>query len=211
VLYNGLNLNEFKPDIDQRNDFRNQHGFDNDALLIGIAGSINPDKGQLELIKLFNQLAVNSRNIKLVIAGNFASQFPQHTTLIKQAIINQPNIAHVGFIKDTPAFYNGCDIIINNSNDERSESLGTTIYEAMACKKLVIASATGGTPEIIADKVEGLLFAPGNNDELLNLLSYAIKNYEALNDIREAAREKVISRFNIETMAAEYNRIIKNL
>jgi glycosyltransferase involved in cell wall biosynthesis len=208
VLYNGLNVDEFKPDSRKRIDFREKLAIGPDIITIGIAASINPDKGQLELIQVFNKLCEIYPGTRLVIAGGFAGQFPAYAEKVKAAIKTNQNIIYVGFIKDVMSFYNGCDVVINNSNNYRSESLGTTIYEAMACEKIVTAANTGGTPEIIDDKNNGFLFAPENIDDLYNKLSDILNRYQSLDVIRKAARDKVIDKFNIVKMVDNYNKIL---
>ena len=208
VLYNGLDIEKFKPDIKNRIDFRNNYDFDDNIILIGIAASINPDKGQLELLHVFNDLSAIFPFIRLIIAGSYATQFPEYAALVKNVISQNEKIVFSGYINDTVALYNGCDIIINNSNNSRSESLGTSIYEAMACEKLVVASSTGGTPEIITDNINGFLFEPDNALHLKETLIRVINRFKSLNYIRETARTTVIEKFNVVTMMKSYNHII---
>ena len=210
VLYNGLNVDDFEPDDKKRIDFRKNWDIGTGDITIGIAANVNPDKGQLELIVVFERLCQVHTDIRLVIAGGFASQFPGYVEDVKAAIKANPKVIYAGFIKGVMSFYNGCDIVINNSNNYRSESLGTTIYEAMACEKIVAAANTGGTPEIIDDKKNGFLFAPENMDDLCNKLSDILSQYQSLGPIRKAARNKVIDKFNIVKMVDNYNKIILN-
>jgi glycosyltransferase involved in cell wall biosynthesis len=208
VLYNGLDTAYFKPDANKRNVFRAKVVKDESMILIGMAASITPDKGQLNLIKAFQNLSSSFNNVMLILAGGFATDTPDYSEKVRSAIAQDDKIVYLGFIDNITEFYNGCDIIVNNSNQLRSESLGTTIYEAMACEKVVIASDTGGTPEIIADKVDGFLFQTDNVDDLQSTLLSVITNYSALDQVRSAAREKVKVKFNIKTMISNYNNII---
>ena len=211
VLYNGLDINQFKSDTDSRLLFRRKANAIDSDILIGIAANINPDKGQLELIEIFNELHLANFNIKLVLAGDYASQFPIYQQKVEAAIHSNPAIFHLGFFNDMINFYNGCDLVINNSNQSRSESLGTSIYEAMACSTIVLAADTGGTPEIITDNIDGFLFKTGNMADFKLKLSFIINNFANLKDIQLRARKKAISKFNIETMVQQYNTIISGL
>lgn len=108
------------------------------------------------------------------------------------------------------SFYNGCDIIVNNSDTEGSEPLGTTIYEAMACKNIVAASATGGTPEIIDDKINGFVFDPNNPEAIFKTLKWICSTISTLQQVRENARKKVHERFDIVRMAEQYNLLLSS-
>ena len=211
VLYNGLDTDWFKPDKGKRAAFRKNLMVADTDILIGIAANINPDKGQLELIGVFNCLCLVHSNIKLVLAGNYAGQFPDYQQQVETAILGNPSIIYLGFYSSMISFYNGCDIIINNSNNSRSESLGTSIYEAMACATIVLAADTGGTPEIVTEEVDGFLFKTEDMFDFEQKLNYIINNFDRLQNIQLRAREKVIAKFNIETMVKRYGQILGSL
>ena len=208
VLYNGLDFNVFRVDQTARTKFRERWQLNERLKVIGIAANINPDKGQLELIDAFNMLSTAHPDVRLIVAGSYASHFPEYAEKVKTAINENANVIYAGFIENIIEFYNGCDLVINNSNYYRSESLGTTIYEAMACERIVIAADTGGTPEIITHKKDGFLFKPENTADLLEMLTGVIENYENLGDLRIAARNKAKSKFGIVDMVKRYNEII---
>jgi glycosyltransferase involved in cell wall biosynthesis len=208
VLYNGLDTQIFKPDEQQRQDFRQKWGLTAENITIGMVAVINPDKNQLALIEVFNQLNLIYPNSRLLLAGSYASQFPEYSVEVKQAINRSPKVTHVGFLSNIVDFYNGCDIIVSNSNANRSESLGTSIYEAMACEKLVVAADTGGTPEIIDDKINGLMFRTDDLTDLKSKLAFALEHYHELATVKYAGRAKAQSKFSINAMVKNYNSII---
>src|SRR4029078_9101408 len=41
-----------------------------------------------------------------------------------------------------------------------TEGLGTSLLDAMACSRPIVATRTGGIPEVVAEGVNGLLVAP---------------------------------------------------
>jgi glycosyltransferase involved in cell wall biosynthesis len=211
VLYNGLDTNKYYPSEHQRSSFRTKLQFDDNNIVIGIAGVIHPDKGPLELIKAFCRLSEYNTHIRLVIAGNFVANAADYGSEVRNWVQQNNQITYLGQVSDMAGFYNGCDILVNNSNNYRSEALGTTIYEAMACEKIVIAANTGGTPEIITDNVDGFLFAPESIPALEGALAFAIKNYPQLENVKKLARQKVLDKFNINAMVNNYSSILNEL
>lgn len=211
VLYNGLDMDLFKSDEVLRGNFRNNLEFSNDLILIGMAASITPDKGQLDLIKAFCQLVPGFPQLRLVLAGGFATDTPKYSEEVQAAVNNNAQIKYLGHFSNMAAFYNGCDIIINNSNNFRSESLGTTIYEAMSCNKFVVAADTGGTPEIISNAVDGFLFKAESVPGLTESLKHILSNYADLSPIKTAARDKVKQRFDLNKMVDNYNQLISEV
>jgi glycosyltransferase involved in cell wall biosynthesis len=57
-----------------------------------------------------------------------------------------------------------------------SEAFSNALLEAMACGCCPVGSRVGGTPELIADGERGLLFEPGNVEDLAAKLSLLIEN-----------------------------------
>jgi glycosyltransferase involved in cell wall biosynthesis len=100
------------------------------------------------------------------------------------------------------------DILVNATTPELSEAFGTTILEGMACGKLVVASRTGGTPELIDDGVNGLLFAPGDVDALTATLKNAVDNFHDLERLRAGAMEKISTVYPSSRVTDTYKRIV---
>ena len=209
VLYNGLDTNLFKPYPDKRKAFRIKLGIKEDDIVLGIAANICPGKGQLSLIEAFQGASAYGPSLKLLIAGNYALDDTAYNSKVRDAIVLNKNIIFLGFVDDVIDFYNGCDIVINNSDLVRSESLGTSIYEAMACEKILIASSTGGTPEIITNGTDGFLFEPERVDNLEKVIVDVMLKYNSLENIKTAARETVKRKFNILGMVRDYNNVVQ--
>src|SRR5207237_10676882 len=100
----------------------------------------------------------------------------------------------------------------NNSSKQGSEPLGTTIYEAMACEKIVLASNTGGSPEIIENGIDGFLFDADEQDQLKSVLEKVVTLIEeGSSTIQKSARRKAEGKFNIHEMITDYNKIVDEL
>ena len=80
--------------------------------------------------------------------------------------------------------YLDLDIVLNTSVEP--EPLGTTIYEAMAMGKPVIASRVGGSAEIVDDGRAGFLVPGGDSRELAMLLAKILQGQIDLRPYRRA-------------------------
>ena len=76
------------------------------------------------------------------------------------------------------------------------EPFGLTIIESQSQGTPVIGSRIGAIPELIHDNVDGLLFEPGNVDDIVNKLSYLWRNTEINNRFIEACKEKEIKKIS---------------
>jgi glycosyltransferase involved in cell wall biosynthesis len=76
------------------------------------------------------------------------------------------------------------------------EGCPLVILEAMSFGLPVIASRIGGLPELVEDDVTGMLFEPGNSDELAARMTSLWENPELCREMGEAGRRKAIELFN---------------
>lgn len=64
--------------------------------------------------------------------------------------------------------------------------------------KPVIASRIGGIPEIVDDGVTGLLFEPGNADDLAKKIRHLWDNPDICKKMGAAGRQKALSQYSPE-------------
>ena len=112
------------------------------------------------------------------------------------------NISSIGNIKNV-GFQNGNALLelIQCARfvvvpSEWYEPFGLTIIESQSQGTPVIGSRIGAIPELIHDNVDGLLFEPGNVDDIVNKLSYLWRNTEINNRFIEACKEKEIKKIS---------------
>ncbi len=92
------------------------------------------------------------------------------TTLEKSTKVPvQPNVHHLGWIRNDlmDGYIKSFHAVIMPS---RWEGFGLVALEAMRNGRAVLASRTGGLPELIIDRVNGRLFHPEAQEELIQML-----------------------------------------
>jgi glycosyltransferase involved in cell wall biosynthesis len=167
-------------------------------------GNINFVKGLDLVIQALNML--NTDNVQLNIFGNI-----QHLTYFKQVMntsFKQQVVKYHGSYKpeDLPRIFSQTDIAIVPS---RSENYPFIVRECFHAGVPVIASNVGGIPEIVADKVNGLLFHQGDFRDLASKLQSVIRNPEVISTFRKHIRPvRTISKDG-EELEEIYRRIIE--
>jgi glycosyltransferase involved in cell wall biosynthesis len=76
-----------------------------------------------------------------------------------------------------------------------TELLGLSALEAMASATPVVASRTGGLPEIVGDGQTGFLVTPGDEDELQDRLHLLVNEPALARRMGQAGRAAVLERF----------------
>ena len=69
----------------------------------------------------------------------------------------------------------------------KTEGLGTSLLDAMACKLPIVATEAGGIPEIVINGKTGLTAAIGNHEELAKLILKIIENPSIAKTLSENA------------------------
>ena len=86
------------------------------------------------------------------------------------------------------------------------EAFGLTIAEAMAAGRAVVASRTGGIPELVEDGVSGLLVPPGDPEGLARALDLLANRPALRRQLGSNARARAQQRFSLEQCAREHVR-----
>ena len=93
----------------------------------------------------------------------------------------------------------------------REEGMPNAVLEAMATALPVVATAVGGTPEIIEHDVSGLLVPPGDVGALAASIEALLENPAKAAAMATAARHRVAESFSIETMVRRTQDLYEEL
>jgi glycosyltransferase involved in cell wall biosynthesis len=102
-----------------------------------------------------------------------------------------------GFRHDVADFYRMADLFVMSSVQE---GLGTAVLDALAIAKPVVATHTGGIPEIIQDGKTGRLVEPADPKALANGILDMLSHTEAARIMADAGRAMVETHFSVDAM-----------
>ena len=111
---------------------------------------------------------------------------------------------------EIPVIINSHDIVVFPSIIP--EAYGRVVVESLALQKIVVASRVGGPKYLIADGVNGLLFAAGNASDLKSKIKTAISNKRIIKKIRETLKDEVLEysgKFILDQLEKLYIRIMR--
>ena len=108
--------------------------------------------------------------------------------------------------RDIPAMYASSDVVVVPS--VWGEPFGLTALEAMSCEVPVIASRAGGLTETVADGENGLLFEPGDHEELAAKIGLLLDDPGLGSRLGREGRRRVLERFSWKKIIDRYEEIL---
>lgn len=96
-------------------------------------------------------------------------------------------------------------------SSKNNEGLPNVVLEAMAASRPVVATAVGGTPELIDDGVTGFLVPPEDPGALAERVVRLLKDPSLARSMGERGRERVVREFTLERMCGQYHELYRDL
>jgi glycosyltransferase involved in cell wall biosynthesis len=179
------------------------------APIVGNVAALAPHKGQRHLIEAAALVVRQEPDARFVIAGEGE---------LRQALERQIREHHLekhvllaGFRPDVLSLHKAFDIFVMSSV---TEGLGTSLLDAMAAAKPIVASATGGIPEVVVDGVTGFLVPPRDHDAMARSIVALLKDPALRERMGQAglarAREKFGAERMVEQTARVYERVARH-
>jgi glycosyltransferase involved in cell wall biosynthesis len=165
------------------------------ARRIGVLGRIGPEKGQLEFVQAARLLG---SNYQFVICGTPLFSYPvavSYYELVRECASGLP-VEFLGWRDDVGAVLAGLDLLVVPS--AAGEATTRVILEAYAAGVPVVASSSGGIPEIVSDGETGYLVPPGDPARLAARIRDAFVDPAALRRVAENGHRAWLERFTLE-------------
>ncbi|HUZ81067.1 MAG TPA: glycosyltransferase [Gaiellaceae bacterium] len=152
-------------------------------------------KGQKELLKALQALDASAVLVgqDLEHGGAYEGELRREAERLGVA----DRVVFAGYRDDVPALLAGSDVFCLPSH---AEGLPLVVLEAMAQGKPVVATAVGGTPELVLDGETGLLVPPGDVEALTLALADVLGDADRARRLGEAARERARASFSASAM-----------
>ena len=151
-------------------------------------GRLVSEKGQEILIQALSEVKNRGIDFNLTIIG----EGPLLNELAHlSAMLNLNNYIHFAGAQTQSrviSMLEESDVFVLSSRDE---GLPVACMETMAVGTLLIATRINGIPELVQDKVNGLLFEPDDVIGLADSICWVIENHRSLQNIVTSARQKI--------------------
>jgi len=203
---------QFNPAINDekvRLKIRRKYKIPNEAHVVGYVGRIVYDKGIVELVRTWEILREEFKDLHVLIVGPFEPQDPLPPN-VYTLLHSEERIHLTGQLDDIPPVYAAMDVLALPSH---REGFGMAALEASAMELPVVATRIPGCVDSVKDNVTGILVPPRNAIALSDAIRKYLENPELRRKHGQAGRIRALQDFQPqalwEDLFQEYARLLK--
>lgn len=179
----------------------------NDIITIGVVSRLEHIKGMDLVVPAFAKVYEKNKNIRLLVVGDGSLRHQMEEDASRSHLCKIIEFAGMQQQRDLQSYYDKIDVLLMPS---RSEGFGLTAIEGMARGCVLVASNTGGLPEVVREGYVGLLHQPESVNDLANKICSLIENPKHFEPMRSHLHDYV-QQFTFERYADLFNDLYSKL
>jgi len=176
------------------------------APIVGNVAALVRHKGQRYLIEAAAIVIRQIPDARFVIAGEGELRGALERQVKEHKL--EKHVYLLGFRPDVLSLQKIFDVFVMSSV---TEGLGTSLLDAMACAKPVVATAAGGIPEVVEDGLTGLLVPTRDPEAMAAAIVRLLNDAGLRRQMGEAALLSARERFSVERMVLDTLRVYQRV
>jgi glycosyltransferase involved in cell wall biosynthesis len=185
--------------------FREDHNLENDIKIILFIGRLTRDKGIVDLLHAFNNVAGELKKCRLLLVG------PDEDNILENYVINQEYQSRIMYFDytDKPEYYmQVSDILCLPS---LREGFGNVVLEAALCGIPAVVSDIYGLRDVVEKDVTASIFSTGDVDDLSSALIDLVNNQSKRFKMGKEAYDRANHLFSSKSINNELVRFYQDL
>ena len=205
VIPLGLELGALAGEL-PRGVLRREAGLAADTPLVGMVGRLVPIKDVPTFLRAARHVLERRPDVRFALVGD-GEERPSLEAL--RATLGLELAVHfLGWRRDLASVYGDLDVVVNAS---RNEGTPVALIEAMAAARPVVATAVGGTPDLVGRDERGLLVPPGEPLALAQAVLETLEKSDAARRRAQAGRDHVMSLHSSERLLRDVDALYREL
>jgi glycosyltransferase involved in cell wall biosynthesis len=176
------------------------------APIVGNVAALVPHKGQRHLVEAAAIVVRQIPDARFVIAGEGELRGALERQIRDRHL--EKHVMLLGFRPDVLSLHKIFDVFVMSSV---TEGLGTSLLDAMACGKPVVATMAGGIPEVVEDGLTGLLVPTRDPEAMARAIVRLLNDAGLRRQMGEAAVLRARERFSVERMVLDTLRVYQRV
>jgi len=195
-------------------DIRKEFGIPAKASLAGCVGRLEHWKGQEVFIRAAAKVHARIPEARFLVVGGGvtgrgrASYGVRLKRLAEQLGIRD-RVIFTGHRSDVGSIMKSLDVFVHSSITP--DPLPGVVMEAMYCKTPVVGADAGGVPEEVANNRTGLLYPPGDDDQMAQKIQLMLENPRRAATMGAAGRERVTHVFARRPLCRRIENVYINM
>jgi glycosyltransferase involved in cell wall biosynthesis len=196
TLYSGLDMARVTDQEDGRA-ARRRFGIPAEALVLGTVANLFPRKGYEVMLRALPKITAAFPQAHYLVVGSGDAAYEARLRALVEDLGLRGRVHFSGFQESVYPGLAAMDLYVHPA---LMEGFGIAVLEAMAMRKPVVATATGGLPEIVQDGETGVLVPPGDADALARAVVRLLQDPVRCRQLGEAGRARVAAHFTVDAM-----------
>jgi glycosyltransferase involved in cell wall biosynthesis len=190
--------------LERSHDIRVQYGVPREALLLGTVANLLPLKGyEVMLDALPAILSAMPAVHYLIVGGGRAEYCAQLKAItVERGIAERVHFA--GFQDCVASYLSALDLYVHPS---LKEAFGLAVVEAMAMGKAVVATTTGGLPEVVVQGETGLLVPPRDAESLAAAVVSLLEDKVRREQMGRSGKARAQERFSLDASVRHMEQV----
>jgi glycosyltransferase involved in cell wall biosynthesis len=196
VIPNGIDVTYFSPNRFARQEIRNTWEVNNEEVLVGLIGRLDPMKDFSNFLAAASQVATEFSQAKFVCVGHgFGALSSDLGSAAKKFGLDNKMI-FADEQNQMPRIYSSIDLLVSSSY---GEGFSNVIAEAMACGVPCVVTDVGDSAKIVGET--GIVVPPKNPKALARGIIAMVRRPDFLDEsLKIACRDRIVTNFNLDRL-----------
>jgi glycosyltransferase involved in cell wall biosynthesis len=186
---------------------RARWGIQPGQVVVGFMGRLVADKGPEDLVAAVERLQPEFPQLRLLLVGTGHGQEGDVEGRLRDDASRRRLrfVSFAGHQSDEALYYRLFDLFVLSTRN--AEPFATSVVQAMMAGKPVVATETGGTPELVRHGITGLLVPPASPERLADALATLLRDPALARSMAATARDWVMEHNREEVITAQAEAI----
>jgi glycosyltransferase involved in cell wall biosynthesis len=205
TIHSGVDIERFLKAKVKNEEKKKILGVNPNHPVVGTVGWLLPIKGPKLLLNAMKRIWQDHTDVELVFVGKGELEASLKADALNMGVSDK--VKFLGWRDDVHEIMPIFDVFVLPS---LNEGMGRVLVEAMAAGKPVVASCTGGIPDLVRHRANGLLVTPGSEQELATAIRELLKDPEQAKVMGQEGKN-LCWQYSIESMVEKIDSLYMNL